>query len=180
MESSTTRISELPENISIQHSPVHIQPSQNHQMGFPPTISITQTKTNQIDQQATNYMPMNIHPNPYNNSQPQQPPNPMHPPQQQQQDPFSLNVPPQFHEQLSQIPQQRLSSRDIPMDTIQYTHDEEIQSNYIPRPSVKNGDYVRDYETTTEKNMREYETKKRNLVDLFFQNLADFFDQAQH
>jgi hypothetical protein len=166
--STTTRISELPENASMQQ-PIQQQQQQqqqqfqsapnNIQSNFPPTISITQTKTNQLDSQDTNYLPINIHPNPYGSPSPQQQQTPQ--PQQY----ISSMVPPQYHQQLSQIPQQRLSSRDIPMDTIHYTHDEEIQPNYIPKSSVNN-DYVREYESTTEKNMREYEQKKRDMNNL--------------
>jgi hypothetical protein len=144
--SSTTRITDLPENITIQQ--VQLQQQQGSQL--PPTISMTQSKSNQLDSQSMNYLPMNIHPNPYG---------PPSLPSQQQ-----TSIPQQYHEQLSQIPPQRLPSRDIPMDTLGYTQDQEIQSNYIPPSHQK--DYVREYESTTEKNMREYKEKKRNLNTL--------------
>jgi len=68
--------------------------------------------------------------------------------------------------------QQRLPSRDIPRDTTGYVQDEQIQPNYIPKSTVQN-DYVREYEDTTEKNMREYEQKKRkeNRLDMIFTEL---------
>jgi hypothetical protein len=62
--------------------------------------------------------------------------------------------------------QQRLPSRDIQHDTTSYSHDEHVQPNYIPRQKDLD-DYVRDHEKTTEKNLREYEDKKRrrNTID---------------
>lgn len=40
----------------------------------------------------------------------------------------------------------RLASRDIPMNTQSYTHDNEIKANYIPPPQKNISDYLRDYE----------------------------------
>ena len=54
----------------------------------------------------------------------------------------------------------RLPSRDISHDTTGYAQDEQIQPNYIPRAN-KSSDYVRDHENMTERNLREYEEKKR-------------------
>jgi len=59
-----------------------------------------------------------------------------------------------------------LPSRDIQHDTTSYSQDEAVQPNYIPKPRDLD-DYVREHEKTTEKNLREYEDKKRrrNTID---------------
>lgn len=153
MENTTTRIADLPENIMMQ-SP----------------------------EMSTQYAPMNIHPNPYGNN-PQNPPflpNPQqttaqkNPPQYPNNGPQIVSPPmPQIpgpqsqymsEEQqmyIKQMQNQRLPSRDIPQDTTEYTQDEQIQPNFIPRPAPSIQDYVRDQEKTTEKNMREYQEKKK-------------------
>jgi len=175
---STTRIADLPTSGTTMGMGMGTEPSymvqqgqqnqQNQQQqGIPPTISITQTKTNQLDSQGLNYMPINVHPNPYG---PQTTPlqQPMTPPQStqqinQQQQLQSQYAPPQYQEELSHLPQQRLPSRDIPMNTTTFTQDEEVQPSYIPQQKYYQAgkDYVRDYETTTEKNIREYERSKK-------------------
>jgi hypothetical protein len=164
MENTTTRIADLPENITMQPG------------GGAPG-----------DMGSTQYTPINVHPNPYGHSQQKPPfmPNP-------QQTSAPRNIPPMYssggeaasgpphimpqipgpqsqfmsEEQqmyIKQMQNQRLPSRDIPRDTTGYTHDEEIQQNYIPKPTSSAAvlDYVREQEKTTEKNMREYEDKKK-------------------
>jgi hypothetical protein len=56
--------------------------------------------------------------------------------------------------------QQRLPSRDIPQNTVQYSNDEATQPNYIPKQTI-NRDYVKDHYDMTEQNLKEYEQKKR-------------------
>jgi len=152
MENTTTRIADLPENIMMQG---------------PET--------------STQYAPMNIHPNPYGNN-PQNPPflpNPQQttvpknipnhsqihtpsPPMPQVPGPQSQYMSEEQQMYIQQMQNQRLPSRDIPRDTTEYTQDEQIQPNYIPKPpKALVEDYVREQEQTTEKNMREYEEKKR-------------------
>jgi Fe2+ transport system protein B len=69
----------------------------------------------------------------------------------------------QFSEQqmmeLQNMQQMRLPSRDIPIDTTNYSNDEQTQPNYIPKSNVSS-DYIRDYEETTDKHIREHEQKK--------------------
>lgn len=110
---STTRIDDLPENITMR-----------------------------VQNDASSYAPMNIHPNPYGN---QSQPGNLPPPQQKQ---------------------QRLPSRDIPMDQTNYQQDEEIQPNYIPRVRFAD-DYVKDYENLSESSIRTHERRKEreSLVD---------------
>jgi len=109
----------------------------------------------------SSYMPINVHPNPYGL--------PQHaigsiPPQLESQSTQQERNQPQnimymandYSEQ-----QQRLPQRDIPRMPDNYTHDEQIQANYIPKPK-KAIDYIDDYEETTNKKLRQYENKKMN------------------
>jgi hypothetical protein len=159
---NTTRIADLPENVTMQYSPsIQSQvPSSTMAVG---------------NGQPTNYIPMNVHPNPYGNStQNQVMPNPQQtsaPPLQNQfqQIPNQMSLPPpqsqylneEHQMQLQNLQHQRLPSRDIIQDTSVYSQDEQVQPNYIPKPKQKN-DYVREYEDMTEKNVREYEENKRS------------------
>lgn len=86
--------------------------------------------SNEMMNSQTTYVPLNIHSNPYGH--PPQPPNAQLPP-------YSDEAPPQ---------QQRLPSRDIPMNTLEFQHDAEIQPNFIPRPK-HTSDYIREYEQET-------------------------------
>jgi len=154
----TTRISDLPENITVQ------MPTYNP--------NINQSNNMNMDS-ATNYMPINVHPNPYGISA-QNPimPIPQQPNVQQmnqmnhmtQMEQITVKRPKQqFIDQqqmdLQNMQQIRLPSRDIPIDTTNYLQDEQTQPNYIPKSNVSS-DYIRDYEETTEKNIREHEKKK--------------------
>ena len=125
---------------------------------------------------ADMYIPMNIHPNPYGIAKP--PPGGMLPPEytqkpnqqsmmQQTQQGYTTGGGQQdggmanhyYANDLDNI-QQRLPQRDIPMDIAQHTQDIEIQPNYIPKPKVTS-DYIREYQETTDKKIREYETNKK-------------------
>ena len=118
------------------------------------------------------YMPMNVHPNPY--GMPQQavgniPPQLMSQSTQEEkiQQQNTMYMPPDFA-----MPQQRLPQRDIPMSMENFTQDEQIQPNYIPKPKTTN-DYIDEYQETTNKKIREYENKKRNekLNDSWFDEI---------
>jgi hypothetical protein len=154
----TTRIADLPENITVQ------MPTYNP--------NINQSNNMNMDT-ATNYMPINVHPNPYGISA-QNPimPIPQQPNVQQisqmnnmnQMEQITIKRPKQqFIDQqqmdLLNMQQIRLPSRDIPIDTTNYLQDEQTQPNYIPKSNVSS-DYIRDYEETTEKNIREHEKNK--------------------
>jgi hypothetical protein len=109
----------------------------------------------------SSYMPMNIHPNPY--GLPQQGIGALPPQleskstQQEKNQPQNiLYMASDFNEQ-----QQRLPQRDIPKMMDDYTQDEQIQANYIPKPK-KTMDYIDEYQETTNKKVREYENKKIN------------------
>jgi hypothetical protein len=159
MENTITRIADLPESV-------------NGGGGYAaPTMNALPTSAAANGAGAgipTNYIPMNVHPNPYGNStQNQVMSNPQQtkaPPMQQQ---FASMPPPQsqylseeHQAQMQNIQHQRLPSRDIAQDTTIYAQDEQIQPNYIPR-ARQGADYVRDYEDMTDRNVREYEDKKR-------------------
>jgi hypothetical protein len=129
-----TRISDLPDNSNGMTNSFN----PNVQQGGP----------------STNYIPINVHANPYGISAQ----NPMPPPQQQQ-------IPQQYIQdshklQLQNLQQQRLPSRDIPIDAAGHIQDEQVTPNYIP-PVKQMNDYVRDHEDMTERNLKEYEEKKR-------------------
>jgi hypothetical protein len=185
---STTRISDLPENISIQ------------------SINTRQPPTNEA---PPAYTQMNVHPNPYGiSNQGAVMPPPQHtsgqygtgqqqyamPPQQPQ---YQMGQPPNMGQQnmgrqqidsttmmgrqqidatqynaylppasTTNEPQVRLPSRDIPMETSSYMQDEEIQPNYIPKPKL-NADYLRDYEETADIELKTHKQKKHreSMID---------------
>jgi hypothetical protein len=146
---STTRIADLPENVTMSvHPPV--QPN----TGFPqaqepvsiaggiPSINTRQ----QPEEHNPIYAQMNVHPNPYGN------------PQQPQMMPLPQQTQPQYAQKDS-APQYRLPSRDIPRETDFYTQDEAIQPNYIPPPKLT-GNYMRDYTDADETDMRNRKQQK--------------------
>jgi len=194
---STTRISDLPENISIQ------------------SINTRQPPTNEA---PPAYTQINVHPNPYGiSNQGTVMPPPQHtsgqygsgqpqqqysmPSQQQQyampqQQQYAMpSQPPnmgrqqidattmmgrqqidatQYNAYLPPVsvqnePQVRLPSRDIPMETSSYMQDEEIQPNYIPKPKL-NVDYLRDYEETADIELKTHKQKKHreSIIDTLF------------
>lgn len=143
MAEHTTRIDQLPENVTMQVS-------------------------NQTPMGDGNYAPMNIHPNPYGNElQPHNSPMPeISPPRNDKPSPGILKMSNDEREMISNTPRVRLPSRDLPMDEDEYLHDEEITGNYIPKVKFKD-DFVRDYEEITTEKILQRETKKRNesMVD---------------
>jgi|LauGreSBDMM110SN_4_FD.fasta_scaffold183096_1 hypothetical protein len=150
---STTRIVDLPENITVQMPP-------GSRMEFNQPMN-TGMGGGGYDPQNPTYSQMNVHPNPYGNS-PQNQIMPLpQPTQQQSQNQF---LPQQM--QMENTPQYRLPSRDIPVDTAQYSHDEQVQPNYIP-PVKLTSDYIKEYDDLNEIPLREYKQKKHreSLVD---------------
>jgi len=179
---TTTRISDLPENITMQISnnnnmQQNMMINGGGEKKFDPNIN-------------TNYVPINVHPNPYGISeqnpimplpQHQQPPNVQQMQQMQQLEQLSVGQQQQMQQQqmqmqqqqmqqqqglteqqqyeLQQLKQVRLPSRDIPITTNNYMQDEQIQPNYIPKPKLTS-DYIHDFEETTEKNIKKHEEKK--------------------
>jgi len=142
---SMTRIVDLPEGPPMNG--YSSGPSRNGPGGY------------SVDQGLSNtYMPIDVHPNPY--GMPPPPPGGMIPPQQTQ------GAKPQYSEEQMNAffsenmqMQQKLPQRDIPMNISQHIQDEQIQPNYIPPPKIT-ADYIKDYQATTDRQIREYEEKK--------------------
>lgn len=154
MENITiTRISDLPD---LGQIPQQNQISQTQQNQLP--------QQNQIQGQMPNYQPMlNVHPNPY--GIPQSQTGGLPPPIQTQEGPkMQQNImyePPQsLPDIMGQGPTNRLPQRDIPMMQEDYTHDEQIQPNYIPKQRLTR-DYIDEYQNSTDRKIKEYEDKKR-------------------
>jgi len=177
---ATTRIADLPENITIQMNGQYQQQQQvqyalpNVPQGPPPPI-VMGSNAQQVDVGQNTYVPINIHPNPYGVQQ-QDPTLPL--PQNIQQR-GTNQVPPQnYSAQVmggldpAQEIQHRLPSRDIPMDSLAYQQDQEIQPNYIPKPKLTS-DYIRDYEEASEERFRKHEENKHReaAVDSIFTNI---------
>lgn len=176
METSITRIADLPTDNNSSQSP------NIYSTEIPPAaISISKQKQNTYSnnmESATNYIPINVHPNPYGVSAQNpimdmgQPSNAMHHEQFAQQQPQmmqpnmqpnmrpNIQLSPEQIQQLNQLGHQRLPSRDIVQDTSQYLHDDAVHANYIPKPSQQS-DFVREHYELTEKRLQEHEDKKR-------------------
>lgn len=156
MAESTTRISDLPENITVQM--VQNQP--------PPQQQLQNTARPQLDPDSTSYVPINIHPNPYGIPQQSVPglpsaqprPNQQHSQQHSQQQGGSMD--PMMQQQMGANQRIPLPSRDIPMNQLDYQHDEQIQPNFIPRQKLTS-DYIREYEAASEQTLKTHEQKKR-------------------
>lgn len=137
---------------------------------------------NGMSSNANAYIPMNVHPNPYGLSpdnvvmpHPQQdmigrPMQQQQPSQQQMSVPMSGQISQEQQMMLNNLKPQRLPSRDIPMDTTTYQQDEQIMPTYIPKPKHDN-DYVRDYETISERKIEEHEKKRNRAISI--DNLID-------
>jgi hypothetical protein len=147
-----TRIADLPTDAHAR------QNTNSYASSIPPTaISISASKQKLDDELPTNYRPINVHPNPYGISAQ----NPiMDTPTQSQDIQVQQPINHQQIEELQNMEHQRLPSRDIPQNTIQYSNDEAIRANYIPNPKT-NTDYVKDHYDMTEQNLKEYEQRKR-------------------
>ena len=160
MENTTTQISDLPNSIN------------NSQQ---PNIQLQNMNSSKPSELPNNYVPINVHPNPYGVSD-QNPimklPEKINSPQQDmmvnntatQQVPQYLNE--EQREMILPSQQQRLPSRHIQQDTSQYAQDEQIQPNYIPKEPISR-DYVRDYEEFTDKNIQKHEkeNERKQLID---------------
>jgi hypothetical protein len=184
---STTRIADLPENITVQMQPFQGGPNmaQGFDQGYGPgpsqglsqslsqapmlnsLVSTGVKSTSQIEGLGANtYMPLNIHPNPFG---PQGNANtsgggggamPFPENVHESMDPYrvgkgGLDKP----YEIESGDAHRLPSRDIPMNITDYTQDEEVQANYIPR-STEPTDYIRDYEEAESKKWKRHEEEK--------------------
>jgi hypothetical protein len=131
-----------------------------------------------------NYMPMDIHPNPYGNGIPsvdsipfpqytkQESNNNRH---QEHHGGHGHGTPPPImqNQQTTLLPEifpeeiQRLPSRDIPMDTVRYSHDEAIQANYIPPPppskTKRVEQYIQEYDDMESAKIQQHTSTKKQL-----------------
>lgn len=166
----STRIADLPENITMK--PVYTpDPAQ----GGYPTMNMGPPSGGGLDKPAgippTNYVQMNVHPNPYGNGPPQ---GGIGMPQQTHLTKPSSNPYISHAEQpahMAHLPQHPLPSRDIPHDTTGYYQDSEIHANYIPQ-SKNASDFVKEYEETyrqKEINVKTREKAVRTLDDVFIE-----------
>lgn len=134
-----------------------------------------------IKEQPTNYVPINVHPNPYGlsdkNPIQQEPPSntqaeqPMMPMEQlpQIQQPMQKMTSGHQVDYRQVVAQQELPSRDIPMDSTQYTQDPETQANYVP-PGPP--DYLKNYEEQERKNIAyEQDQHRKKMVDVLMDEI---------
>ena len=166
MSENITRISDLPDNITMQ---------------IPRDAPQFNGITN-LQEQNLSYSPMNIHPNPYGNSiDPNVMPLPQNPHMSQnQQSQPQYKQQPQYQHQSQQpeqldfnnIPHVRLPSRDIPMDQTAYQQDIEITPNFIPKPKLTS-DYIKQYEEINEEKLQKHEknVKRTNELDDMFTDM---------
>lgn len=152
----TTRIMDLPENITMQMNP-----------------------TTRGDGINTSYSPMDMHPNPYGHPPPSVPsiPTPssqnqqaLPPPQMQPQQMapgqspgFTVPQQPQLQEQYLPPNQATLPSRDIPIDTTELVQDVQVQPNYVPPVSnsvQKTADYMKQYDAINEEKIRTHRAQQ--------------------
>lgn len=166
--SDTTRIMDLPENITMQMNP--------------------STRGDGIN---TSYSPIDVHPNPYGHPPPSVPsiPNPSGtsnmqslppvPPSnstQNFQEPHTNMYPPQ--QQVPTVPpnQVTLPSRDIPQNTANLVQDVQVQPNYVPPVSDSNqktADYMKQYDAINEEKIRTHNAQmaKEQSTDDFMEKI---------
>jgi hypothetical protein len=154
MAETTTRISDLPENITIQMGPAQ-QPMQNVMVHQAP-----QSQGQGMQSDSTSYVPINIHPNPYGIPQQSVPGLPSVQPRPNQQQTQTMDPMMMMQQQMNLNQRNPLPSRDIPSSQIEYQHDEEIQPNFIPKQKLTS-DYIREYEAASEQVLKNHEEKKR-------------------
>lgn len=166
MNSDTTRIMDLPENITMQMNPTHRGDGIN-----------------------TSYSPMDVHPNPYGHPPPSVPslPTPSSGPTNPQNTTPIYNPPPHSsqpqhthhssQEQFNPTIQQSLPSRDIPQNVSSIVQDPEIQQNYIPPVTdevQQVSDYMKQYDNINNSKIQAHHSQKAKE-----QALDDWMDKLQ-
>lgn len=134
---STTAISSLPEYVG-GGGPVQPQ-SQNKQFLEPITISRPKGELPRVQTSDYNPNDMNIHKNPY------------------APDPLPAFIEPSGQNNFA------LPSKDIPMDTMQFTTDARVQPSFIPPPKLTS-DFVGNYEKENEQRWIEYQRGKTRIT----------------
>ena len=119
-----------------------------------------------VKEQPTNYVPINVHPNPYGISEqnPIEPGPPANTQVEQQMPSHAPSHAPSHGQEVDYrqvVAQQELPSRDIPMDSTQYTQDVEANVNYIPAGPP---DYLNKYEEEERKNIAYEQGKHRERM----------------
>lgn len=166
--SDTTRIMDLPENITMQMNP--------------------STRGDGIN---TSYSPIDVHPNPYGHPPPSVPsiPNPAATSNMQSLPPVPQANPTQnyqeshtnMYQQQQNIPtvppnQVTLPSRDIPQNTANLVQDVQVQPNYVPPVSDSNqktADYMKQYDAINEEKIRTHNAQiaKEQSTDDFMEKI---------
>ena len=188
MDKTTTKIADLPDNITIQSidggknaNTNGFQPTYNNPTNLlsysappPPPVITSQLQQHQQQQQQQLQQQQDLQIQQVQNSMLQEQQN-MKKHYEQEQQSMQQHYEQQIQKQneqllqmqqdLSKLKQQRLPSRDFPMNTSDYTQDEEITANYIPK-SIINGDFVREKEMFNEKKLKEHEENKKNMSTL--------------
>ena len=139
MEISSTRISELP------NMPMQMAPSANFASEHGLDIQMPA---------GQGYTQINAHPNPYSGQPPMT--NPVPPPHPESRGYQSVTP------SIQKSPEYSIPSRDIPMDTTQYTQDRLVRPEHIPDERIY--DYLEEYEPPLE---NEPSQKANDLGDLF-------------
>ena len=167
--SDTTRIMDLPENITMQMNP--------------------STRGDGIN---TSYSPIDVHPNPYGHPPPSVPsiPNPSgtsnmqslppvppsNPTQNFQESHTNMYPPQQQHVPTVPPNQVTLPSRDIPQNTANLVQDIQVQPNYVPPVSDSNqktADYMKQYDAINEEKIRTHNAQiaKEQSTDDFMEKI---------
>ena len=168
----STRIADLPENITMTNTTAFPSMDQSYGRGGMsqgqqmPTYSANIDMANAMP--PTNYVQMNVHPNPYGNGKIQNQVNSIGLPQQTHATKPSNNpyvLPGEQPPHLAHLPQHQLPSRDIPQDTGSYNHDPEITPNYIP-PTKNPTEFVQEYEDAYARTVNEKKRQKRAIQSI--------------
>jgi hypothetical protein len=173
--SDTTKIMDLPENITFQ--------SNNPMMNGPPPPQLqNKPGMNHGQNTSTSYSPIDVHPNPYGHPPPSVPSMPT-PSYNDSGQSNQISYPPtnssytntqgqtNSYEQLQHMPQQPLPSRDIPNIPVQYTNDEQLQPNYIPPipdSAKRTSEYVKQYDEAIERKIEAHEEVKQKQSRMDF------------
>jgi hypothetical protein len=165
----TTRIVDLPDSNSMSNIPTF---PQQQQQGASSGVPM-----------GNNYAPINVHPNPFGNTQPTDGIMSLPPMQQDYNGLNNENIKYAMDsgenvnsnrdiQMLRDMPHQRLPSRDIPQSTTEYTNDQEIHANYIPKSILKK-DYIKEYEETLTNSIEDRKKKKKSVkfMDDIFSNI---------
>ena len=136
MNENITRIADLPDHYSAQSS-------QSNDLGL-----------------QNSYIPMmNVHPNPYGNTNMQQPPYPQSCSIDSASNGFNntdnIQLTVQQKEMIDHTPMKRLPSRDIKIEPIQIFQDEKTHANYIPADDLSN-DFLYDYEKNKDRKLEKH------------------------